>query len=175
MTKDKLKKHLKNGGLMDDAFSFGPGQECEIFKEEQFLPGDEIIYIPDTALNKIPITTPITDDEAIDDVINHCYTGDDFIDECGGDREKAKRLFYYCDWQHPSSALPELDDDDCPALSQQRLAEIGQAAIDSFGELLNGRALYDALVGSLRLDDEEILALGFKVMSAETGGRDIHA
>lgn len=49
-------------------------------------------------------------------------------------------------------------------LSQQRLAEIGNTALDAFGKLYNGRTLYDNLVGFLRLDDEEILKLGFTTL-----------
>ncbi len=45
-------------------------------------------------------------------VLSNCYTGQEFIDECGGDVEKAERLFWYCDWQHPSSAVDELADDE---------------------------------------------------------------
>lgn len=112
MNKAYLRNQLKAGCFMDDIFDFGPGQECEIFKAEKFQTGDEIIYIPDTHLNAIPRGTCITDDETIDEVIGNCYTGDDFVDECGGNQELAERLFYYCDWQHPSSALPEIDDED---------------------------------------------------------------
>ena len=43
--------------------------------------------------------------------MGQCYTGQDFTDECCGDAEKAERLFYYCDWQHPSSAIDELAND----------------------------------------------------------------
>ena len=110
MTKAELRDYLKAGYAMDDAFDFGPGQECEIFKADSFKPGDEIIYIPDVHLNMIPMGTPITDDEVIEDVVNSCYTGNDFIEECGGDAELAGRLFWYCDWQHQNSALPEIDD-----------------------------------------------------------------
>lgn len=112
MTKSELRRRLKAGYLMDDVFAFGPGQECEIFKAERFRPGDEIIYIPDTHLNTIPRGTCIKDDETIEDVIGCCYTGDDFIDECGGNQELAERLFYYCDWQHPSSAVTEIEDEE---------------------------------------------------------------
>ena len=43
-----------------------------------------------------------------------CYTGKDFVDMCDGNMEKARRLFDYVDWQHPSSALDagEIDDDE---------------------------------------------------------------
>ncbi len=114
MTKGELREYLKAGGLMGDAFDFGPGQECEIFKADYFEPGDEIIYIPDLSLNKIPVWEPVTDDEAIEEVVGNCCTGNDFIDECDGDTETAERLFWYCDWQHPSSAMDEgaVDDDE---------------------------------------------------------------
>lgn len=48
--------------------------------------------------------------------------------------------------------------------TQERMVEIANAAIDSFGELLNGRALYECLAGSLKMDDEEILAAGFTTL-----------
>ncbi len=69
-----------------------------------------VIYVPDVALNHIPLERQVTDPEELDEVLSQCYTGQDFIDECGGDAEKAERLFCYCDWQHPSSAVDELDD-----------------------------------------------------------------
>ena len=50
--------------------------------------------------------------EEIEEILDQCYTGDDFIEECDGDVEKAERLFWYCDWQHPCSALPEIEDDE---------------------------------------------------------------
>ena len=39
-------------------------------------------------------------------------TGDDFLEECGGDVEMARRLFHYVDWQHPSAAVPEIADEE---------------------------------------------------------------
>lgn len=110
MTKAELREYLKAGYPMDDAFDFRPGQLCEIFKADHFKPGDDIIYIPDVHLNMIPIGSPIIDDEVIDHVVESCYTWYDFVELCGGDTDLAERLFWYCDWQHPSSALPEVDD-----------------------------------------------------------------
>ena len=112
MTKNELRDRLKAGYTMDDIFLFSQGQDCLIFKEDRFCAGEEIIYIPDLFLNQIPTGTPICDDETIDDVVGHCYTGQDFIDQCEGDADLAERLFAYCDWQHPSSAIPEIDDRD---------------------------------------------------------------
>lgn len=112
MTKRELRDYLKAGCFMDDVFIFGPGQDCEIFKAEKFQSGEQIIYIPDVYLNTIPRGTCITDDETIDEVVGNCYTGDDFIEECGGNLELAEHLFRYCDWQHPSSALPEIEDEE---------------------------------------------------------------
>ena len=103
MTKAELRDHLKAGYSMDDAFDFVPGQDCDIFKADQFRAGD---------LNMIPRSTFITDDESIDEVVGNCYTGNDFIEECNGSLELAERLFWYCDWQHPSSAVDEVIDDD---------------------------------------------------------------
>lgn len=48
--------------------------------------------------------------------------------------------------------------------SVERMVEIANNAVDSFGELLNGRPLYDALSGSLKMTDEEILAAGFTTL-----------
>jgi len=104
MTKNELRLLLKAGATLVELLEFRPGQECEIFKANSFYLGDEIIYIPDIYLNEIPIDRPITDPEELEDVISHCYTGDDFVDECNGDVEMAERLFWYCDWQNPSAA-----------------------------------------------------------------------
>ena len=111
MTKAELRERLLGGAAMDDLFEFRCGQECEIFKATRFEPGDEIIYIPDLSLNMIPVTDPADDPEAVEEILDCCYTGDDFIEECGGDIRKARYLFWYCDWQHPSSALPEIEDE----------------------------------------------------------------
>lgn len=48
--------------------------------------------------------------------------------------------------------------------TRERMAEIANNAVDSFGELLTGRALYDALSGSLKMSDEEIIAAGFTTL-----------
>lgn len=53
--------------------------------------------------------------------------------------------------------------------SVARMVEIANAAIDSFGEMLNGRSLYDCLAGSLKMDDEEILAAGFTTLKEFMG------
>lgn len=111
MTKSELMDYLKAGYFMNDAFDFGPGQNCEIFKADSFSFGDEIIYIPDASLNEIPMNSPITDEEIIEEVVDKCYTGYDFIELCGGNEKMARDLFSYVDWQHPSSAYPEVAED----------------------------------------------------------------
>ena len=73
---------------------------------------DEIIYIPDISLNDIPMDRPLRNGEEIEEVLSVCYAGVDFVQECAGDVKLAEQLFYYCDWQHPSSALPEVDYED---------------------------------------------------------------
>lgn len=56
----------------------------------------------------------------------------------------------------------------------ERMTEIANNAVDAFGELLNGRSLYDALSGSLKMSDDEILAAGFsslkEFMQVNEGG-----
>ena len=112
LTKQELRLQLQQGHTLNDLLAFGPGQDCEIFKASSFHPGDVVIYVPDVALNHIPLDRPITDSEELSEVLSGCYTGENFIDECGGDVEKAELLFDYCDWQHPSSAIDELTDDE---------------------------------------------------------------
>lgn len=108
LAKQELRSQLQHGHTLNDLLAFGSGQDCEIFKADKFYPGDVVIYVPDVFLNHIPLDRPITD---LEEVLNQCYTGQDFINECGGDTEKAEHLFCYCDWQHPSSAVDELADD----------------------------------------------------------------
>ena len=45
------------------------------------------------------------------------------MEVCGGDRQKSENLFWYCDWQHPSSAWDEgaIDSDE---------PDVGQKSID---------------------------------------------
>lgn len=112
ITKAMLRSQLHQGYTLNDLLVFAPGQDCEIFKADKFHPGDVVIYVPDVALNHIPLDHPITAPEELEEVLSNCYTGQDFINECGGDAEKAERLFWYCNWQHPSSALDELADDE---------------------------------------------------------------
>ncbi len=112
ITKTMLRSQLQQGHTLNDLLVFGPGQDCEIFKTDKFYLGDVVIYVPDVCLNHIPLERPITDPEELAEVLSNCYTGQDFIDECGGDVEKAECLFWYCDWQHPSSGVDELADDE---------------------------------------------------------------
>ncbi len=107
MTKLDCMVLLRRGERIDRIFPLRDGQECTIYKADAFVPGLEIIYIPDIDLNAIPYDKDLSADiEGIMDFLcQDCYTGDDFIDLCDGDTEKAKRLFEYVDWQHPSSAL----------------------------------------------------------------------
>ncbi len=112
LTKENLKLLLQQGHTLNDLLAFSAGQDCEIFKSDVFLQGDTVIYIPDVCLNSIPIDRSITNPEELAEILSYCYTGQDFIDECGGNKDKAMLLFGYCDWQHPSSAINELTDED---------------------------------------------------------------
>lgn len=111
LTKSELRARLEEGEELCDILMLEEGQECQIFKADEFKVGDEVIYIPDLALNGIVrfMDDKRTNFEYADDVIDNAYTGQDFVDECDGNVEMAERLFWYCDWQHPSSAFPEID------------------------------------------------------------------
>jgi len=111
LTKEELVQRLQDGAKMEDLFSFRPGQDCEIFKTRNLVLGDKIIYIPDLSLNRIPTGRTINAPEEIQEILTSCYTGNEFLQECDGNSEMAERLFWYCDWQHPSSAFPEIQDD----------------------------------------------------------------
>lgn len=102
MTRGELRKELKTGVKLEDIFEFTDGQDCLIYKGK-FLPGiigDDICYIPDIYLNEIPVNRPISESE-IDDIIDECFTTNDFINECKGHENLAEDLFNYVDWQHP--------------------------------------------------------------------------
>lgn len=111
MTKQELRAELLGGKCLDELFPFRCGQECFIYKSSFFIADDHIRYIPDIDLNNIPVDD-VLKYEDIDDVISMCYTGNDFVEECGGDAELASELFYYVDWQHPSSAVDEVRGDE---------------------------------------------------------------
>lgn len=111
MTKTELTQALKAGKTLDELFECVPGDECEIFKESRFLSGEDIIYIPDMMLNHIDISHSITDAEDIEDILQCCYTGNEFVEMCEGNERKAERLFWSCNWEHPSSALDDLDNE----------------------------------------------------------------
>lgn len=128
MKKTELRDLLRKGWMLDQLFQWTEGQECMIYKADDFAPGDEVIYIPDLDLNDIPTKVQLnidnsmneddpgwpnmTGEEQIRVVLSYCYTGQDFVDECGGNEELAKRLFWYCDWQNPGSAYPEICDEE---------------------------------------------------------------
>lgn len=111
MTKAELRDKLLAGNALDTLFHFTIGQLCLVYKAECFAAGEDILYIPDIDLNGLAVDRAVTDEEELEDLLAVCYTGDDFVDLCHGDLQLAERLFHYCDWQHPSSALPELEDD----------------------------------------------------------------
>ena len=110
MTRKEVRERIWERGCLSDMFEFTDGQDCIIYKGD-WNPGDEIIYIPDMYLNEIHINRPLINsstENEINEVINNYYTGKDFMELCYNDEELAKYLFYYVDWQHPSSAVDEL-------------------------------------------------------------------
>ena len=113
MTKKELKEQLQNGKLMSDLFDYTYGQDCDIYKNDEWELSDNIIYIPDIQLNNIDYFDYLRSkgknvEERIEEVIDCTYTGKDFMELADRDEGIAKELFYYVDWQHPSSALDEV-------------------------------------------------------------------
>lgn len=106
MTKKELAEALQNGKIMCDLFQFLPGQECEVFKADGFKVGDEILYISDMYNCRLYIH-PIKKMEDIEDILDCCYTGKDFVDAAGGDTILAEYLFNVCDWQSPYTEAEE--------------------------------------------------------------------
>lgn len=104
MTKAELREQLESGKSLDNVLPFTDGQECVIYKMENFEVSDEIIYIPDMGVIDIPIYLPLSDEE-IEDVINHCYTGNNFMEIAKNHKKLAVDLWNYIDWQNP-----DLDD-----------------------------------------------------------------
>lgn len=113
-TKEILREALKRGECLENILNLKEGQDCTIFKTDVFFPTDIVVYIPDMELNAIPYEQSNLSQNAIDHIMECCYSGKDFVELVGGDETKAKRLFQYVDWQHPSSAYyaGEIDDDD---------------------------------------------------------------
>lgn len=99
MNKYQLRGHLQVGKPLTALFNFTEGQDCMIYKSN-FDKSNEIIYIPDLGLNEIETDRALTEEE-IDQVINNCYSGYDFIDICNNHENVAKALFNFVDWQHP--------------------------------------------------------------------------
>lgn len=106
--KQQLEMFLMEQHSLADVLPFTDGQECVIYKAPEFEPGDTVLYIPDLDLNDIPTDAPLEDIYDRGNVLGCCYTGDDFIYLCDGDEKRAEELFWYCDWQHPASAVDEL-------------------------------------------------------------------
>lgn len=107
-TKEALVYHLMKGAILGDLLDLSDGQECTIFKADSFTTEDDVvIYIPDMEMNDIPYDRAMTANE-IKEVQYLFYTGEDFLEICGGDREKAEMLFGDVDWQNPHSRYDEM-------------------------------------------------------------------
>ena len=68
---------------------------------------DEVCYIPE---NYDPEWDPYSGK------IKEGYTANDILKLCNGDQDLADMVFSLCDWQHPSTVLDEMDEDDDRAL-----------------------------------------------------------
>ena len=111
-TKKEIYDFLKKGAILGDLLDMSDGQECTVFKSDYFPEDEEdynvVIYIPDLDQNEIVYDRRMTTEE-IAEAYTNLYTAQDFIDICGGDKDKAETVFYNCDWQHPSSEFDEME------------------------------------------------------------------
>lgn len=102
ITKEYLRKELECGKALKDIFEFSDGQDCTIYKGKFDLENAEnIIYIPDIFLNDIDIDADFMTEMEIKNVLENCYTTEDFMEEAQGHVNLAESLFNYVDWQHP--------------------------------------------------------------------------
>lgn len=102
MTKEYLRKELECGKALKDIFSFTDGQDSTIYKGKFDLENAEnIIYIPDVFLNDIDIEADFMTEREIKNVLENCYSTEDFMVEAQGHVNLAESLFDYVDWQHP--------------------------------------------------------------------------
>ena len=113
LTKTEIYYALKDGKRLNKILKLRDGQECTIFKEDDFpddpIDYNKVIYIPDMELNEIPYDRIMTMDE-VACTYSCLYTAGDFIDICNGDKAIAKEIFYGgCDWAHPSSEYEQMD------------------------------------------------------------------
>ena len=106
MTKQELRQKLLAGVSLQELFSFSMCEECEIYKARTFSMGAEIVYIPSLWLNGLPKNRRAALEE-IPTILDCCYTGEDFAFLTRNNFSRAERLFQYCSWQHPFSALCE--------------------------------------------------------------------
>ena len=102
MTKLDLERELKGGKKLVDLFTFTGGQECEIYKGDfSHSTTEDIVYIPDVLFNDIHISKTLSEEE-IKNVLENCYTVQDFIRASQGHENVARALFVSVDWQHPN-------------------------------------------------------------------------
>lgn len=102
ITKEYLRKELECGKCLEDIFEFSDGQDCIIYKGNFDLNNAEnIIYIPDVFLNDIDIEADFMTEREIKNVLENCYSTEDFMVEAQGHVNLAESLFDYVDWQHP--------------------------------------------------------------------------
>lgn len=112
-TKRELDDLLAVGFPLNQLLALTDGQDCTIYKAPKFVSGNVVLYIPDIGLNDISVDRSLfMEHEQIENIIGNCYDRDDFLHIAEDDIEKAEELFWYCDWQHPSSAVDEIWDDE---------------------------------------------------------------
>lgn len=107
ITKDFLRKQLIDGHTLDDLFYFEDDPRSTFYKasEEDYATcnDDDIVYIPYTdnyISYDFDIFEPVEED-MIDDILENCWTKEDFISMCHSDDTLAFGLFKSCNGYEP--------------------------------------------------------------------------
>ena len=101
MTKEYLRKELECGKCLKEIFEFSDDQDCTRYIGRFDLDNAEnIIYIPDIFINNIDIETDFLTEREIKNVLENCYSTEDFIKEAQGHVSFAERLFSLVNWQY---------------------------------------------------------------------------
>lgn len=167
MTKEELKEKLEKGFSIAEILPLRNGVECTIFKATQFATDDTIIYVPDCEMNDVRFEAYLTTED-IGIIMENVYSGKDFLEICNSNEAKAKDVWEYVNWQHPSSAYDEMcesgwwdeDPDDEIAIPADKIISV----LSAFRKQNKGDEATECLINSicaelLDISGEEAFAL----------------
>lgn len=98
MTKQEILKLLRNGVKLNQIFDFISGQECEIYKSDDWTQAreDDIVYIPDISLNDICIDKNIHFEDERLYILRQFYRKKRFCFGMPWKRKDSRRFIQLC-------------------------------------------------------------------------------